>query len=154
MEYFLYSFTPLLYSTALKHQPPHFDTRDVQRLLIYLSFFLLHTSFSSTTSNLLINPNLLIPPRWSGLTFAAIIVQYTPYPLYHIILHCIIDIVFVRSHTCRIAFPVVHHTNTHALRQLGRLGAGRPPSQTQRRKQNPSHASQERVHGSTEARQA
>ena len=106
IENFLFSFTALLYSTALKHQPPHFDTRAFHRLLFYLLFFLLHTSFSSTASTVLIDPNLLISPRWSRHTFAAIIVQYTPFPQYHTILHDIITIVSVGSDILQDRFSI------------------------------------------------
>lgn len=154
IEKCLFSFTALLYSTALKHQPPHFDTRAVQRLLFYLLFFLLHTSFSSTVSTVLIDPifSSLLAGRGIPLLQLSSSIR-----LFHSTTSSYITIPplsLFAAIFCRIAFPLVHHTNTHALRQLGRLGAGRPPPQTQRRKQNTSHASQERVHGSAEARQA
>ena len=119
IENFLFSFTALLYSTALKHQPPHFDTRASQHLLFYLLFFLLHTSFSSTASTVLIDPNLssLLAGRGiSSLQLSSNIRHFHSTISSYITLS---PLSLFAAIVCRIAFPLVHRTNTHALRQLG-----------------------------------
>ncbi len=90
-------FTP--FSTALKHQPPFFGTTAILCLPSFLPFLSFHLpqTIPSNYFRHLETLYLLIPPRWSRLIFAAILVGSTTFTLYRIKIHRIITIVFVRS---------------------------------------------------------
>lgn len=130
LKFLLLSFTSLLCSPALKHQPPFFRHKKLSDLFLFLC--LSHNTLFKHFRCLNI-PLLLTPLAGRGLPSLQLSLDL------HLV-HCtaFIYIALLPSHLFvpvlrKIAFPLVLHTNTHALRQLGRLGTRRPSPQAQRR---------------------